>query len=115
MTDQQSAHARCFTRNAYTYLLHLSHLNLEPLNLGVQLLESAQIRLSKCGHFLLGSVPDHRQAVLMRFLAVMEGEADGQSHKQTTMNRHATSDRYNFGEGGTLENLPERDKRFSPV
>lgn len=54
-----------------TDLLHLSHLYLESLDLGVQLLEPAQVCLSKSSHLLQGRVPDHGQPVLVRLLAVV--------------------------------------------
>lgn len=51
-------------------LLHLSHLDLETLDFGVQLLEPAQVGLPEGGHLLLRGVPDHRQTVLVGLLAV---------------------------------------------
>lgn len=52
-------------------LLHLSHFYLESLDLGVQLLEPAQVCLSEGGHLLQGCVPDDGQPIFVRLLAVI--------------------------------------------
>lgn len=59
----------------FSHLLHFLHLDLEALDLGVQLLNLAFVRLAEGGHVLLRRVPEHRQMVLVRLLSARSAEA----------------------------------------